>query len=282
MIISEIIHHPGLSRSAKGPFLVISRHDFRSPRKANMHFIAEELALRGPTRFFSFGFSLLSYLKHDPRLSLWRRSNRVEALGGVECYLWRTPLHPVNLRRKGLKPIEQLLFRTYRAMAPKTFRRWIAESNTIILESGFPVIFIRLCRALNPKARLLYNASDSLVAIDCANFICNEFTALAATLDGIRLPSPCLKDEMAPGSPVFHIPHGIDKSIADHADPSPYAAGIDIGSGQLLQALLPRERVDDAGAVLVTLQREIRDRVASIAPFLLADFQPFSRPRRRP
>jgi 2-beta-glucuronyltransferase len=231
----SIISHSDLSTSAIGPFLVISRHDFRSPRKANMHFIAEELALRGPTRFFSFGFSLLSCLKHDPRLSLWRRSNRVEALGGVECYLWRTPLHPVNLRRKGLKPIERFLFRTYRAMAPKTFRQWIAESNTIILESGFPVIFIRLCRALNPNARLLYNASDSLVAIDCANFICDEFRALAPTMDGIRVPSPRLKDEMGPGSRVFHVPHGIDKSIADDADPSPYGGGINaVAIGSML------------------------------------------------
>jgi 2-beta-glucuronyltransferase len=42
----------GLPTCAKAPFLVISRHDFRSPRKANMHFIAEELARHGPTRFF--------------------------------------------------------------------------------------------------------------------------------------------------------------------------------------------------------------------------------------
>jgi 2-beta-glucuronyltransferase len=120
-------------------------------------------------------------------------------------------------------------------MAPKTFRRWIAESNTIIVESGFPVIFIRLCRALNPNARLLYNASDSLEAIDCARFISSEFAALAPTLDGIRLPSPRLKDEMPPNSPVFHVPHGIDKSIADYADPSPYSGGINaVSVGSML------------------------------------------------
>ena len=219
----------------EGPFLVISRHDFRSPRKANMHFIAEELARRGQVRFFSFGFSLLSHLKHDLRLSLWRRSNTIETVGRVECYLWRTPLHPVNLRLKQLAPVEALLFRCYRAMAPKIFRRWIAESKIIIIESGFPVIFIRLCRALNPRARLLYNASDGLRAIDCARFICSEFEALAPTLDGIRLPSPRLKDEMPPNSPVFHVPHGIDKSIADHTVPSPYSGGINaVSVGSML------------------------------------------------
>jgi 2-beta-glucuronyltransferase len=224
-----------LAKTAKGPFLVISRHDFRSHRKANMHFIAEELARRAPTRFFSFGFSALSYLKHDPRLSLWQRSNKVEVMDGIECYLWRTPLHPVNLRSKGLKPLEAKLFRVYRSMTPPVFRQWVAESDTIIFESGFPVIFIRLCRTINPGARLLYNASDALRTIGCADFIINEFSSLAATLDGIRVPSPELANEMPPESPVECIPHGIDKSIAAHADPSPYSGGVNaVSVGSML------------------------------------------------
>jgi 2-beta-glucuronyltransferase len=87
------------------PFLLISGHDFRSPRQANTHFIADELARRGQTRFFSVGFSFLSKLKHDPRVSLWDRANTIENYNGVDTYLWRTFLHPFNLRKKLLAPV---------------------------------------------------------------------------------------------------------------------------------------------------------------------------------
>jgi len=57
----------------KGPMdriLIISGHDFRSPRKANIHFIAQELAKIASVRFLSVGFSNLSFIKGDPRLEL--------------------------------------------------------------------------------------------------------------------------------------------------------------------------------------------------------------------
>ena len=47
---------------ARQNLLVISRHDFRSPRKASVHFIARELAKSATVRFASIGFSLLSKL----------------------------------------------------------------------------------------------------------------------------------------------------------------------------------------------------------------------------
>ncbi len=34
-------------------YLVLSAHDYRTPRRANIHFITDQLALRGTTRFFS-------------------------------------------------------------------------------------------------------------------------------------------------------------------------------------------------------------------------------------
>jgi len=37
----------GANKSAMQRFLIISGHDFRTPRWANMHFIARELARRG-------------------------------------------------------------------------------------------------------------------------------------------------------------------------------------------------------------------------------------------
>ena len=50
--------------------LLLTAHDFRTPRKANMHFIASELARRGPMRFFSLRYSALSRRTQDARLFL--------------------------------------------------------------------------------------------------------------------------------------------------------------------------------------------------------------------
>jgi len=216
-----------------GPFLVISRHDFRSPRKANMHFITECLAERGTTRFFSFGFSHLSRLKRDPRMTLWDRANVVETFNGVETYLWRTPLHPVNLRRPALQGVEAALFRAYVRLAPQVLKDWIRASSTILLESGFPVIFIRLCATLNPRARIIYIASDGLRTIDCAEFIVREFDQTAHLLHGLRLPSRRLYDEMPNPGAAYVVPHGLDPGLRTNAEPSPYGPGrhaVSVGS----------------------------------------------------
>lgn len=45
-------------------YLVLSAHDFRTPRRANIHFITDQLALRGTTRFF---VAIQQTLPHEGR-----------------------------------------------------------------------------------------------------------------------------------------------------------------------------------------------------------------------
>src|ERR1700731_5308772 len=104
--------------------LFISVHDFRSLRKASVHFIAAEMAKRGITRFFSVGLSRLSEYRGDTRSSLSDRANRVEVAAGVECYLWKTAWHPFAMRRQMLAPLESALFHAYRRMTPRVPRQW--------------------------------------------------------------------------------------------------------------------------------------------------------------
>jgi 2-beta-glucuronyltransferase len=187
------------------PYLLISGHDFRTPRKANVHFIADELARRGKTRFFSVGFSLLSKLKRDPRVSLWDRANKSEHFNGADAYLWRSFLHPFNLRKKWLAPITAAWFRVYRYSAPAVLRQWIEESNTIIIESGMGIIFVNLIRTINPTAQILSLASDALETIGCDEFLRDELARLAASFDGVRIPSVKLVAEFPPHTRL-HLP----------------------------------------------------------------------------
>ena len=207
-------------------YLVLSAHDYRTPRRANIHFIAEELAKRGPTRFFSLRYSRLSRWKGDARLPLDGEANQVAIHRGVECYLWRALVHPFNTRRAWARPLENAMYDWYARHPPAVLRQWIEEADVIVFESGTAIAFIELARRLNPAARLVYRASDALSAIDVADWVARTFDRVAPQLDVIALVSPAMAAEIASRDNVYHVGHGIDAGLEELGDPSPYGEGI--------------------------------------------------------
>jgi 2-beta-glucuronyltransferase len=212
--------------SLVAPFLFVSGHDFRSRRKASLHFIAEEVARRGKTRVFSLGFSLLSLIKRDPRRSLWRDANRVETVSGVDCYLWRTALHPFNLRRNALTAVEARWFELYARRTPPVLDRWAQDSKTIILESGMPLILAERLAATNPDASLIYLGNDDVRTIGCARYITDELARTAPKYRGAALASLKLLPSIPDGIPAYRVPHAIDPAALADAGPSPYGPGL--------------------------------------------------------
>ena len=203
-------------------YLVLSAHDYRSPRKANIHFIARELAKRGETRFFSLRYSLLSRRKGDPRLSLDKRANRVEVQDGVECFLWKTPIHPFNTRRPDLRKLEELMFRGYVALASRVLRRWLKDADVVVFESGVAPIFFDLAKRLKPGIKTIYIASDDLDTIQVADFVKQAFRRAAPGMDTIRVPSMALVEHIPSRGNIALIPHGIDHQLGADQSPSPY------------------------------------------------------------
>jgi 2-beta-glucuronyltransferase len=208
--------------TATDNFLVLSAHDYRSPRKASIHFITNELAKRGPTRFFSLRYSMLSRYTADPRLSLDDQANRIATHQGVECYLWKTMIHPFNTRRSWLRPAESIMYRWYSQGRNNVLRQWIKEATVILLESGVAPVFFDLIKQLNPSAKILYRASDSLEAINVAEYVNDAFTRIASGINTIALPSRALAESIPSRHNLIFVPHGIDHSVAEKADPSPY------------------------------------------------------------
>lgn len=207
-------------------FLVLSAHDYRSPRKAGMHFITDELIKRGRTRFFSLRYSLLSHYTDDPRLSLDAKANRIEHYMGAECYLWKTLIHPFNTRRRWLRPLESLLYRWYSQGHNAVLRQWIKEASVILLESGVAPIFFDLIKRLNPQAKIVYRVSDALDIINVADYINQTFARVAGDINTIVLISKALAETVPTRHNLAYVPQGIDHSLADQAGPSPYGAGI--------------------------------------------------------
>lgn len=207
-------------------FLLLTALDYRTPRKANLHFIADELLQRGKTRFFSLRYSHLSRYKADPRCDIDARANQIETWNGVECFLWKTLVHPFNTRRKALRPIENLLFQAYRAFPHPVLRQWIQEANVIFFESGTAPIFFDIACRLNPQAKKIYIASDDLHTIAVADFVSDCFAHAAPRMSALCLPSRALATTMPESRNKYYVPHGLDYGIAEQADPSPYGPGL--------------------------------------------------------
>lgn len=207
-------------------FLVISAHDYRSRRKAGIHFLTAELEKLGKTRFFSCQYSLLSKLKSDPRASLADLANKKTVHGNVECYLWKTPIHPFNVRKSYLRPVENFLFGWYVQNPSPVLVDWAVEADVVFFESGISPVFFDLVTQLNSRARTIYVASDDLATINAASYVRSTFERVAPRMSALCLKSRYMSDGMPESPNQYVIPHGFDFSIAEQADPSPYPLGV--------------------------------------------------------
>lgn len=201
--------------------IVSGYHDYRSRRKVDLHFVADNLKHRGGVLFLSLRFSALSRFKEDPRHDLLDRANRLERVNDVLCYLHRTPVHPIGLPHF-LRAAERASFKLYASYLPSAMRRRIAGARTIFIESGIAITFVPLLRRLNRSAEIVYLASDSLQAIGQADTVRRDLRRHARSISRARVPSPFLASDVPSTIPSFFIPHGIDKGAYSRVGPSPY------------------------------------------------------------
>jgi len=212
-------------------YLVISaHHDYRTPRRSSIHFITDALAERGAVRFFSMRYSHLSKHKGDIRHALDARANRVEKLNGVECLLWKTPMHPINLRSGLLWPLERLMFGIYRSKPCPTLVEWIRQADVIVYESGIAPIHFDLAKRINPRARNIYLCNDELATIDAARYAMRTLDRVAPAMDAVILVARSMADSLASTANAFYVPHGLDPTLGDQGDPSPYGEGKHVAS----------------------------------------------------
>ena len=203
-------------------FLFISGHDFRSRRKASVHFIAENLSRVGDVQFFSVGFSPLSMLRKDPRSHLYQRANRVETVGSVEAFLQKSWFHPFRLPvMDDLLPMG-FWFQAHARALPSAVRGWIMKADVVFFESGLPISYFPPVKALNPKAKTVYLAADRLDTIGCSRHLQALLLDVAPQFDLIRVPSPVMRHDFGEGANVAVIPHGYDAPASTNAAPSPY------------------------------------------------------------
>ena len=207
-------------------YLVISaHHDYRTPRRASIHFITDELAKRGKVRFFSMRYSSLSKRKGDIRTVIDGKANQIEKFNGVDCFLWKSVIHPFNTRKKWLHPSENLLFWLYAHSPSKELVQWISEADVIVYESGITPIYFELAKKLNPTARHIYRANDDLATINVADYVHRTFARVAKNLDAICLVSKSMASNIPSSGNIYVVPHGLDDDLDAQSSTSPYGDG---------------------------------------------------------
>lgn len=233
-----IVSHPDRTVTPghlDGRVVIISDHDYRTRRRANMHPIADALVRLGcDVTFVSVRFSVLSRIKGDSRTFLWNRANQPEVSNGVRCYLWRTPIHPFHLRRRGLAGLSAWLYRVYARWPNRFIDDALAQATGVIVESGLGALLFKRVRALNPRTATVYVASDDLETVGVHPFVQAQLEKSASCIDQVCLPSPRMARGFAwAGDRVFHVPHGLDTGDFQDDAGSPYASklnAVSVGS----------------------------------------------------
>jgi 2-beta-glucuronyltransferase len=146
---------------------------------------------------------------------------------GVECYLWRTLIHPFNQARLGLLGFtENFLFEFYGGKLPSTLNVWIKESDIVIVEAGLGILFISQIKKINPLCKIAYFASDDLATLSASKYLEERLKRDLQYVDLVRLPSAHLMRHFSNAKKVCLIYHGMDHGILSIDEPSPYGPGI--------------------------------------------------------
>jgi 2-beta-glucuronyltransferase len=200
-------------------------HDYRTAKRASIHNIARAMARLGhDVSFISMRFSLLSRWKGDSRLALASRANRVEEVDGIKCYLWRTALHPFAVKNLLLNAAMAWLFRLYARTPNKIVDDMLARADDVIIESSVAAIFIRRIKRLNPRANIIYYATDLLDTVGAHPFVRRQLERDADAIGHVSMRSPRMAPDFhwAAGR-LFRAEFGVDTSELAEAGANPYS-----------------------------------------------------------
>jgi 2-beta-glucuronyltransferase len=207
--------------------IVSAVHDYRMARRGSIQAVADAFARQGyRSVFLSVRFSTLSLMKRDPRAFLRDKANKLERRGDVECYLWRTPLHPFETGAALTNGITAAAHGLYASWPNRDLDQLFERANVVMVESGLGIVLIPRIRRLNAKALIIYRGSDDLEAIGAHPDLQRRLERSAAEVDHFCLLARGLAHRfMFARDRTFWVPQGV--WAEDFADPgsNPYGAG---------------------------------------------------------
>jgi 2-beta-glucuronyltransferase len=208
----------------KNVVLLSAYHDYRTAKRASIHQIARAMVQLGhDVSFISMRFSHLSRWKGDSRLPLADRSNRIELIDGIKCYLWRTAFHPFASSNKVVNSAMGTLFKLYARTPNETVDQFLAAADYVIIESSVAAIFVRRIQRLNPRAHIIYYATDLLDTVGAHPFVRNQLEKDGALIGHVSMRSPrMMNDFQWAGDRRYRAEFGVDVSEFSEVGPTPY------------------------------------------------------------
>lgn len=230
--MSDVDQESSRERAEGRPFpsvvIISGTHDYRMARRAGIQAIADALVRSShDVSFLSLRFSLLSLIKGDSRNALWSRANKFERHNQINCYLWRTALHPFATHNRWLDATLARTFSLYGRIPNRAIDETIRSASFVIVESGLGVMLLRRVRALNPTATVIYRASDQLDTVDSHPAVQTELEKCIDCIDHVIL----VAEKMAPGfawasGRTYLVPPGIHPPDFAAIGPNPYASDL--------------------------------------------------------
>ncbi|WP_205586439.1 MULTISPECIES: polysaccharide biosynthesis protein GumK [unclassified Rhizobium] len=210
--------------------VILTSHAFlRGYRKASIHFIASCWAEQGDkVDFVTIGHSWLTLFKDRPRFRALSQdqANRFQVIAAnLRAGAYLPPLHAFSSRNRFLNAANAGFFRLYGRYLPPFARRAIADADLVVIESGSALAFFSTIKRLNSKARTLYFCRDLLRSIGTAPVLEEIQASQIGCFDAVCVPSERLGAMLPSGGRVCVIPQGVDTTLLDREQPSPYEPG---------------------------------------------------------
>lgn len=214
---------PGLGERAR--ILIISRHDYRTARKASVHFLAQKMAEQGhDVSFLSIGYSWISRLRSDSRTHLFHRANQWETVDGLRACLWRSSWHPVKLPIPGA--LVRWLYNVWASTPFPALEETAGEADVVIVESGIAPALLPRIRSAAPGARIVYRATDLLATAGVPDCIEDMLQDAQRHVDLVVVVARAMLPHFDGFScPKLFIPHGVDLQSMRRPTDNPYADG---------------------------------------------------------
>jgi 2-beta-glucuronyltransferase len=155
----------------------------------------------------------------------------------VTCYLWRTTIHPFNIKAApGLGVLTSPLYTLYRRYPNQFIDQAISAASTIIVESGLGAVLLERARSLNRSTKLIYYASDTLDMIGAHPFVQRCLEQSGDFVDHVCLASARMASQFRwIEGRLYVVPHGINTEDFADALPTPYSScelnAVSVGSG---------------------------------------------------
>lgn len=223
-------------KSAKDRVVFLSAfQDYRTKKRASVQQVADGAKELGyDVWFVSTRYSWLSKLTGDSRVLLDNKANSVEDVNGVNCLLWKTPIHPFATKNKAINKFMGNFFKPYSFWPNDLFDDIIRGANYIVIESSVAAIFLPRINKLNPLARVIYYATDRLDTVGTHPIVQKQLISNSAMINHASLRSARMAEDFIWLSDRLYLAEfGINLSDFSDIGPSPYGsrpAFVSVGS----------------------------------------------------